>query len=34
MDMDEYDVLVVGGGVAGSIAAKFAAKHGLKTLLN
>lgn len=31
--MDEYDVLVVGGGVAGSIAAKFAAKHGLKTLL-
>lgn len=33
MDMAGYDVLVVGGGVAGSIAAKFAAKHGLKTLL-
>ena len=31
--MNEYDVLVVGGGVAGSIAAKFAAKNGLKTLL-
>ena len=31
--MNEYDVLVVEGGVAGSIAAKFAAKHGLKTLL-
>jgi len=31
--MNEFDVLVVGGGVAGSIAAKFAAKHGLKTLL-
>jgi len=31
--MGEYDVLVVGGGVAGSIAAKYAAQHGLKTLL-
>jgi flavin-dependent dehydrogenase len=31
--MNEYDLLVVGGGVAGSTAAKFAAKHGLKTLL-
>ena len=31
--MNQYDVLVVGGGVAGSVAAKFAAKHGLKTLL-
>ena len=31
--MDEYDLLVVGGGVAGSIAAKFAAKNGLKVLL-
>jgi flavin-dependent dehydrogenase len=32
-DIKQYDVLVVGGGVAGSIAAKFAAKQGLKTLL-
>ena len=31
--MNQYDVLIVGGGVAGSVAAKFAAKHGLKTLL-
>lgn len=31
--MNEYDVLVVGGGVAGSVAARFAAKNGLKTLL-
>jgi len=31
--MDKYDVLVVGGGVAGSIAARFVAQHGLKTLL-
>ncbi|MCF3652893.1 MAG: FAD-dependent oxidoreductase, partial [Aigarchaeota archaeon] len=31
--MEEYDVVVVGGGIAGSIAAKFAAKSGLKTLL-
>ncbi|RLI37919.1 hypothetical protein DRO66_03070 [Candidatus Bathyarchaeota archaeon] len=31
--MDEYDVLVVGGGVAGSIAARFSAKQGFKTLL-
>jgi flavin-dependent dehydrogenase len=31
--VNEYDVLVVGGGVAGSIAARFAAKNGLKTLL-
>ncbi len=30
--MKEYDVLIVGGGVAGSVAAKFAAKGGLKTL--
>jgi digeranylgeranylglycerophospholipid reductase len=29
----EYDVVVVGGGVAGSVAAKFAAKHGYSTLL-
>jgi len=31
--MDRYDVLVVGGGVAGSVAARFAAQYGLKTLL-
>lgn len=31
--MNEYDVLVVGGGVAGSIASKLAAEHGLRTLL-
>ncbi len=31
--MEEYDVVVVGGGIAGSIAARFAAKRGLKTLL-
>jgi len=31
--VEEYDVVVVGGGIAGSIAAKFAAKSGLKTLL-
>ncbi|MGP3703181.1 MAG: NAD(P)/FAD-dependent oxidoreductase [Candidatus Bathyarchaeota archaeon] len=31
--MGEYDVVVVGGGVAGSVAARFAAKSGFKTLL-
>lgn len=31
--MNSYDVLVVGGGVAGSIAANLTAKNGLKTLL-
>ncbi len=31
--MDEYDVLIVGGGIAGSVTAKFAAKEGLKVLL-
>ena len=33
MNKDEYDMLVVGGGVAGSVAARCAAKYGLKTLL-
>lgn len=28
-----FDVLVVGGGVAGLTAAAYACKHGLKTLL-
>ena len=31
--MEECDVVVVGGGVAGSVAARFAAKGGFKTLL-
>jgi len=31
--MEEYDVVVVGGGVAGSVAARFAAESGFKTLL-
>ncbi len=31
--MEEYDVCVVGGGVAGSVAARFSAKQGFKTLL-
>ena len=31
--MEQYDVLVVGGGVAGSVAARFSAKRGLRTLL-
>ena len=31
--MEGYDVVVVGGGVAGSVAARFAAKRGFKTLL-
>ena len=30
--MVDYDLLIVGGGIAGSVAAKFAAKHGLNTL--
>jgi len=31
--MEEYDVVVAGGGIAGSVAARFAAKNGFKTLL-
>jgi len=31
--MEQYDVVAVGGGVAGSIAARLAAEHGLKSLL-
>lgn len=31
--MKEYDLVVVGGGVAGSVAARFAAERGFKTLL-
>lgn len=31
--MERYDVVVVGGGIAGSVAARFSAEHGFKTLL-
>jgi flavin-dependent dehydrogenase len=31
--MDMYDVTVVGGGIAGSVAARFSAEQGFKTLL-
>lgn len=31
--LQRYDVVVVGGGIAGSVAAKFAARSGFKTLL-
>jgi len=31
--MEKYDVTIVGGGIAGSVAARFSAKHGFKTLL-
>ena len=31
--MDEYDLIVVGGGIAGSVAAKYASMGGLRTLL-
>ena len=31
--MEKYDVVSVGGGVAGSIAARLAAENGLKSLL-
>ncbi|MHA1802157.1 MAG: NAD(P)/FAD-dependent oxidoreductase, partial [Candidatus Heimdallarchaeaceae archaeon] len=30
--MDKYDIIIAGGGIAGSTAAKFAARAGLKTL--
>jgi flavin-dependent dehydrogenase len=30
--MVDYDILIVGGGIAGSVAAKFAAREGLNTL--
>ena len=30
--MQEFDVIIVGGGIAGSVAAKFTALAGLKTL--
>lgn len=33
MIKQKYDVLIVGGGIGGSIAAKFAVKSGLKTFL-
>lgn len=33
MDIEIYDVTVVGGGIGGSIAARILAKHGFKTLL-
>jgi len=31
--MDKYDVIIVGGGIAGSVAARFCAENGLNTLL-
>ena len=31
--MEKYDVVAVGGGIAGSIAARLAAENGLKSLL-
>jgi len=31
--LERYDVIVVGGGVAGSVAARFAAQRGFRTLL-
>lgn len=31
--MEEYDVVIVGGGIAGSVAAKFISEKGFKTLL-
>jgi len=31
--MEEYDIVIIGGGIAGSVAAKFAAQGGLKVLM-
>ena len=31
--LERYDVLIAGGGVAGSVAARFCARQGFKTLL-
>jgi flavin-dependent dehydrogenase len=31
--MEKYDVVAVGGGIAGSVAARLAAENGLKSLL-
>jgi flavin-dependent dehydrogenase len=31
--MEKYDVAVIGGGIAGSVAARFSAEHGFRTLL-
>jgi len=31
--MEKYDVVVIGGGIAGSVAARYAAKEGFRTLL-
>ncbi|MHA1728947.1 MAG: NAD(P)-binding protein, partial [Promethearchaeota archaeon] len=30
--MKKYDIFIAGGGIAGSVAAKFASKNGLRTL--
>jgi flavin-dependent dehydrogenase len=31
--VEKYDVAVIGGGVAGSVAARYSAEHGFRTLL-
>jgi flavin-dependent dehydrogenase len=33
VDLTEYDVIVMGGGIAGSVAARYTAENGLRTLL-